>query len=336
MSVSAEKQVIKALRQLRTVTDMQTIRSRCQRLAAELDAGDDFVAMELVQIQRTRTTERAHYYIDRLIKALTEAKPAPNSDLDLRRWKQYADLNTDSLWRIPARDRSGVHSAEYWGNFVPQIPNQLMRRFTRQGDWVLDPFAGSGTTLIECLRLGRNGLGIELQKKRVVATRKLLAKEMNPADVQVSLEQGDSRRFDVAGQLKRLGVAAVQLAILHPPYHDIIRFSDAPEDLSNQASAAAFVAGVSEVAARCVAVLQPGRHLALVIGDKYEGGEWVPLGFLAMQVLQNLGLTLKSIIVKDFEKTAGKRGQEELWRYRALAGGFYVFKHEYIFLFQKP
>jgi len=47
------------------------------------------------------------------------------------------------------------------------------------------------------------------------------------------------------------------------------------------------------------------------------------------------GYILKSIIVKNFEETKGKMNQKELWRYRALSGGFYVFKHEYIFLFQK-
>ncbi len=47
------------------------------------------------------------------------------------------------------------------------------------------------------------------------------------------------------------------------------------------------------------------------------------------------GFSLKSIVVKNFEETSGKRNQKELWRYRALAGGFFVFKHEYIFIFQK-
>jgi len=45
--------------------------------------------------------------------------------------------------------------------------------------------------------------------------------------------------------------------------------------------------------------------------------------------------SLKSIIVKNFEQTRGKRNQQELWRYRALVGGFYIFKHEYILLFKK-
>jgi len=47
------------------------------------------------------------------------------------------------------------------------------------------------------------------------------------------------------------------------------------------------------------------------------------------------GFSLKSIIVKNFDDTTAKRNQKELWRYRALVGGFYIFKHEYIFLLEK-
>jgi hypothetical protein len=85
-----------------------------------------------------------------------------------------------------------------------------------------------------------------------------------------------------------------------------------------------------------VPFLEAGRYMALVIGDKYSQGEWVPLGFLCMkEVLDRGDFVLKSIIVKNFDETRGKRKQTSLWRYRALAGGFYVFKHEYVFLFKK-
>jgi len=59
------------------------------------------------------------------------------------------------------------------------------------------------------------------------------------------------------------------------------------------------------------------------------------LGFLTMNEILKRGFLLKSIIVKNFEETLGKRNQKELWRYRALVGGFYIFKHEYIFVFKK-
>jgi hypothetical protein len=73
----------------------------------------------------------------------------------------------------------------------------------------------------------------------------------------------------------------------------------------------------------------------VVIGDKYAKGDWIPLGFQTMNDILGRGFSLKSIIVKNFEDTSGKRNQKELWRYRSLVGGFYIFKHEYIFLFKK-
>ncbi|NJL32600.1 MAG: hypothetical protein HC893_00475 [Chloroflexaceae bacterium] len=92
---------------------------------------------ELEQIATAQTLERARYYLDRLTRALTEERTSTINDLNLNRWKEYTDIQTDSLWHIERRDRSGIHSAGYWGNFVPQIPNQMMRRYTRRGEWVL-------------------------------------------------------------------------------------------------------------------------------------------------------------------------------------------------------
>jgi len=82
-------------------------------------------------------------------------------------------------------------------------------------------------------------------------------------------------------------------------------------------------------------ILENGRYLAVVIGDKYSKGEWIPLGFYVMNEILKRKYKLKSIIVKNFEETRAKRNQKELWRYRALVGGFYIFKHEYILLFHK-
>ena len=137
----------------------------------------EYLLNEIDQIINTYTLERSKYYLKRLIKSLKEEKKGKINDLNLNRWKEYDDIFTDSLWVLKKRDRSGGHKASYWGNFIPQIPNQLLRRYTKKDEWVLDTFLGSGTTLIECKRLGRNGIGIELLENIASSAKKIIEKE---------------------------------------------------------------------------------------------------------------------------------------------------------------
>ncbi|MCE7871079.1 DNA methyltransferase [bacterium CPR1] len=327
-------ELVARLREVRSTTAMAGVQKAVEQLAHQVQ-GDCFLVSELKQIQASQTLERAHYYVDRLIKGLTVVRTPEVSDLNLNRWKEYTEIQTDSLWIIPRRDGTGVHKADYWGNFVPQIPQQMIQRYTRAGEWVLDPFCGSGTTPIEAQRLGRHTLGVELRADMVEHARGLIESEENPHSVTQVIVQGDSSRVDLAQELKTVGANSVQLAILHPPYFDIIQFSDNPDDLSRASDVTNFLQRLRAVVSNVSRVLDAGRYLVLVIGDKYAEGEWIPLGFQSMQEICNLGFSLKSIVVKNFEDTAGKRHQKELWRYRALAGGFYVFKHEYVFLFRK-
>lgn len=263
------------------------------------------------------------------------------NDLDLKNWKQYSDLVTDSLWLIGERDKSGAHKGDYHGNFVPQIPNQLMRRFTKKGDIVLDTFLGSGTTLIEAKRLGRHGIGIELLD-RVAKDAKLRINEEIPFEKNIFTEvitansAEKSARKKVEDVLKKHKKNSLQLIVMHPPYHDIIKFSDHEEDLSNSKSVKDFVTLFGDVVSNFVDLLEKKHYLAIVIGDKYTDSEWVPLGFEIMrETLNRDGLKLKSILIKNMVNNRAKRNQQNLWHYRALVGGFYIFKHEYILVFQK-
>jgi hypothetical protein len=115
----------------------------------------------------------------------------------------------------------------------------------------------------------------------------------------------------------------------------VIKFGDDPRDLSNAPDEATFLALFERVAANAVALLRPGGHLGLVIGDVYAAGEWRPLGFECMQRCRNVGLTLRAINVKDIQGNVRGKGQAtNLWRYRALRLGTYVFKHEYVMVFR--
>lgn len=294
-----------------------------------------YLVGELNQICETHTLERTRYYIKRLIKSLSQRKAGKINDINLNRWKEYDDILTDSLWILDKRDRSGAHTAGYWGNFIPQIPNQLLRRFTKKGEWVLDPFLGSGTTLIECKRLGRNGIGVELQPDVINLAKENISKEENPDKIKIKIINADSTDLNFKSELKKNKCESIQFLIMHPPYWDIIKFSEKKNDLSNAESVENFLEMFGKVIDTTFPVLDKGRYAAIVIGDKYSSGEWIPLGFYTMQEMVKRGYKLKSTIVKNFDQTTAKRNQKELWRYRALAGGFYIFKHEYIFLFQK-
>lgn len=295
----------------------------------------DVLIAELEQILQSQTLERAEHYLKRLKKGIQKIKTGKINDINLLRWKEYDEIITDSLWVLDKRDTSGAHLGWYWGNFIPQIPHQMMLRFTKKGDWVLDSFAGSGTTLIECRRLGRNGIGIELNSDVAQKAKESIEKEPNKCSVKSEILVGDSKNIDLKSIFEKNKISKVQLLIMHPPYHDIIKFSPNENDLSNAKNIEEFLKMFSEVLNNITQYLEKGRYLVLVIGDKYSKGEWIPLGFYCMQEVLKKEYSLKSIIVKNFEETRAKRNQKELWRYRALVGGFYIFKHEYIMLFKK-
>ena len=85
------------------------------------------------------------------------------TEINMEDWKQ-SDINVDSLWLIPERAKGGKHKNVYHGNFIPQVPNQLIRRYTSPGDTVLELLSGSGTTLLESESLQRDYIGFDINE----------------------------------------------------------------------------------------------------------------------------------------------------------------------------
>lgn len=310
-------------------------RSKAVKSKGPVRIRSDSFERQISQMLESRTAERLDYYARRMARSVLEVVTSEYSDINLRRWRDYSHIRTDSLWLFDRRGKGEGQDASYWGNFIPEIPQQLIERYTKEGEWVLDPFLGSGTTMLESIRLGRNCIGIDLNENAVSLVRGKFSRMDVHGNPERYIIREDSRNISPEMLQKRTGRKSVQLAILHPPYHDIVKFSDMKEDLSGAETVGEFLSMFSEIMHSVDSVLDPGRFLAIVIGDKYSGGELVPLSHMVSAIATDMGYAFKSIIVKNFEKTRGKRGSEMLWKYRALAGGFYVFKHEYILVFRK-
>ncbi len=265
-------------------------------------------------------------------------KTTAYNDINLKAWREYGHIKTDTLWEFPSRDREHGHSNEYHGNYIPQIAQQLYERFTKENDIVLDLFFGSGTSGIEAINMHRRCIGVELKDELAEEVSKKFTPKQLVTDVNIiCADSTSSVAVDkVQARLDIMGRKKAQFLILHPPYDDIIHFSNKKEDLSNCATTEEFYEQFEKVAKNGYDLLEKDRFAALIIGDKYANSQHIPLGFECMSRMNKLGFITKAIIIKDVQGNERAKGKTaNLWRYRALAGGFYIFKHEYIMVFKK-
>lgn len=236
-------------------------------------------------------------------------------------------LENTTVWSFPERGDWATHrvTAKYRGNFAPQIPRNLILRYTKEEEVVLDPFVGSGTTLVECKLLRRRGIGVDINPAAVEMCRKNLDFRVDNELPQV-VRVGDARRLDF------LRNESVDLIIAHPPYADAIRYSDNIEgDLSRIHDVQEFLAEMSKVALELFRVLKTGRCCAVLIGDIRRNRHVIPLGFYVFQRFLKAGFSPFEIIIKIQHhcKTT------EYWMPRATKMGFLLLAHEYLFVFEK-
>ena len=234
---------------------------------------------------------------------------------------------TTTVWSFPERGGWATHRPTYRGNWAPQIPRNLILKYTKEGDLVLDPMVGAGTTLIEARLLNRNAIGIDINSQAIKLSEESLKFEAkNKAKQECYI--GDTRK------LEKIASNSIDLIATHPPYLNIIRYSETPlaSDLSNISSLSKFLSEFEPVVKELYRVLKPDHYCAILIGDTRRHRHYVPLAFNVMKLFLKNGFILKEDIIKiQHNCQATPRWTAAVKKY-----DFYLIMHEHLFVFRKP
>lgn len=185
------------------------------------------------------------------------------------------ELETNTVWSFPNRGKWATHDAKYRGNFSPHVAKNIILRYSKPNDLVLDQFVGGGTTLIECKLNNRNAIGIDINPKAVEITKDKLNFETEfQNNIKVNL--GD------ACNLQDVEDDSIGLICTHPPYADIIKYSEDIEGDLSHLKYKDFLVAIEKVARECYRVLKKNKFCAIVMGDTRKNGMVQPLGFEVM------------------------------------------------------
>lgn len=235
------------------------------------------------------------------------------------------ELEMTTHWSFPQRGDWATHDAKWRGNWSPYIPRNLMLRYSQAGDWVLDQFAGGGTTLVEAKLLNRNIIGIDVNDIAIERCQEKIAFEYEGADGRVEIRKGDARHLDFIKD------SSIDFICTHPPYADIIRYSEDVEADISRMNLKDFLHEMESVAAESYRVLKENKFCAILMGDTRKKGNMIPMSFEVMQIFQKAGFTLKEIIIKE-QHNCRATGY---WKTNSIKYNFLLIAHEYLFVFRK-
>lgn len=231
-----------------------------------------------------------------------------------------------TVWDFPVRGAWATHKSDYRGNFAPQIPRNVILNYSNEGDWILDPMVGGGTTLVEARLLNRNAVGYDVNQNAVNITSERLKFEF----------EGNTKQVAKLGNAQKLPMKdnSVDLIITHPPYANIVKYSDGknPDDLSSIPSLPKFLDALGIAVQEMYRVLKPGNYCAILIGDTRKGQHFVPLSHFVLERCLRSGFILKEEVIKTQHNTT----HAPRWSASAKHYKFYLIMHEHLFIFRKP
>lgn len=233
------------------------------------------------------------------------------------------ELETNTVWAFPDRGKWATHDAKYRGNWSPYIPRNVILRYSQEGDTVLDPFVGGGTTAVEAKLTNRNFVGFDINPKAVELSCEKCDFEFDTTATSV-IDVADARNLP-------LNDNSVDLICAHPPYADIIHYSENIEGDLSLLPIKDFLFEMGKVADECRRVLKKNKFCAILMGDMRKKGMVQPLAFETMRVFELAGFKTKEIIIKEQHncKATG------YWKTNSIKFNFLLLAHEYLFIFKR-
>jgi hypothetical protein len=227
-----------------------------------------------------------------------------------------------TIWSFKDRGEWATHSGKYRGNWSPYIPRNLILRYSKPGDWIMDQFLGSGTTLVEAKLLNRNAVGIDVNPKSISLSETNLNFEC-ATQSKIFIRKGD------ATDLNFIKNNYIDFICTHPPYSNIIKYSSNIREDISLLDEEEYFSAITKVAKESYRVLKKGKFCAVMIGDKRVKGSIVPLGFNLMQKFLDIGFKLKEIVIKEQHNCSSTS------KWLSADRNFLMLAHEYIFVFYK-
>jgi DNA modification methylase len=258
----------------------------------------------------------------------------PDNDRPRQRGPRKPPLRifTTTLWEYPSQhyelelapdegERTSYMQGDkaYAGATPSWVIWQLLQRYTREGDLIVDPMCGSGTTLDVARDLKRRGLGYDLSPTR-----------------------GDIFRADARKLPLEDGKA--DFVFIDPPYSTHIRYSDDPQDIGNLDAGADegrdYYQAMEQVIREIHRTLKNRRYMALYVSDSWRkrkgeagagGGIFMPIGFDLFSILRCYFKPVDIIaVVRHNQKL--QRGN---WHKAAQEGNFFLRGFNYLFIMKK-
>ncbi len=258
-----------------------------------------------------------------------ETVKKPCNHLDGKTWIRHSISVWDDISKTAEEIRL-KHPAMFPVNLV----ERLLLTFSRERDTIIDPFMGSGSTLVASAKNNRISVGLEISQDYIRMAEKRLSRFRDPS---FRIINEDARNV-----LHHLEPESINLCITSPPYwnvltekrsadkKDIRNYGEQEQDLGTIENYPKYLEDLAVIFSRVKTILKPGSYCIVVVMDIRKRSVFYPLHMDLSRRMEELGFQLDDIIIWDRKK--------EYNNLRPL--GFpYVFRinkvHEYILIFKK-